>query len=123
MGFLFTAFFQISSNIVALLTASHFIPGFELTGGYRDLVLVAVILSAINILIKPILKLVLTPVIVLTLGLFVIVVNALLLRLLDIFSEPINIKGYIPLLLGTLVIGAINILINAGAKIRYRKNQ
>ncbi len=121
MGAVFPIIFQISSNIVALITAIHFIPGFEFTGNYMDLILAALFLALINTLIKPVLKLILTPLIIITLGLFVIVANALLLHLLDILSEPINIKGYLALFLGTIVIGVVNILINAGAKIRYRK--
>lgn len=121
MRFVLIIIFQIFSNIIAILAASNFIPNFSFTGNFIDLTLASLIFAAINLIIKPIAKIILTPLIIITFGLFIIVINALALHLLDLLSKPLNIQGYIPLLLGTILISVINVLINAGAKIRYRK--
>lgn len=117
-----TFFFQIFSNAIAILAAAQFIPGFHFVYNFRDLIITSAVFTAINLFVKPLLKVILTPIIIITFGLLIIFINALTLRILDIIIEPLTIQGYIPLFLATLVIGIINVLINAGAKIRYRES-
>lgn len=116
-GFIFHVF----SNTIAILAAAYFVTGFIFKGNFIDLMIVAGILTIINIFIRPILKLILGPLIVLTFGLFTIVINAVILYLLDIFSKPLIIEGYLPLLWATLITAAVNFLINLSAKFLYRK--
>lgn len=113
--------FHIFSNAVALYAAAHFIGGFLFVGNIIELVVAAAILTLINLLLKPILKLLLGPLIVLTFGLFVIVINAITLYILDIISQPLTIQGYLPLIYASLLIGLINLIINTGGKLAYRK--
>lgn len=108
--------FSIFSNLLALLAAAYLLQGFVFEGTLVDLMLVATIFTAINFLLKPILKMVLGPLIILTLGLFLIAINALTLYLLDILTVPLTIQGYTPLIVATLVIGAINIVLHLLAK-------
>lgn len=116
--------FQIFSNAVAILAAAHFIKeGFIFNGGFKDLLLTALILSVANIFLKPLLKLFLGPFIILTFGLFLIVINALILYLLDILSQPLIINGYLPLLLGAIIISLVNFIINLAAKNLYQKKE
>lgn len=113
--------FQVFSNSIAILAANHFIPGFIFTGNFVNLLFASLIFTLINLIIKPVLKLILTPFIILTFGLLIIAVNAFFLYLIDILEKTLTINGIIPLLLATLLIGLVNFLINAGAKIRYKK--
>ncbi|MCL4403851.1 phage holin family protein [Patescibacteria group bacterium] len=116
MKFVARFVFHIVSNAVALLAASYFIPGFMLTGGVVPLATAALVLTLINTFIRPILKLLLGPIVVITFGLFTIVINAALLYLLDLWSPAITIQGYLPLLLGTLIVSAVNAVLGFAAK-------
>jgi putative membrane protein len=108
--------FQICTNAFAILAAANFVSGFAFTGNFTQLLLTACLLTAINMLILPILKLIFGPIVLLTLGVFTIIINAFGLFILDKFSTPLTIGGILPLVYGTLVIGLVNLVINFGAK-------
>ncbi len=105
---------------MALLIAAQFVKGFSVSMDIPSLFIAAVILTAINLLIRPIVKLILGPLIFLTLGLIIIAINALSLFILDTVSSSITIQGILPLLLATLIIGAVNIIVAAAAKAAYK---
>jgi len=77
----------------------------------KELLIAATVLTAINLLVRPLLKLILSPVIVLTLGLGVILVNAITLYLLDYLMTSVTIVGLLPLLYATLIVSAVNLVI------------
>ncbi len=108
--------FHIFSNAIAILAAAHFITDFTFTGNFIALLIAALMLTAINLILLPILKLILSPLIVLTFGLFILILNAAALYLLDILSESLIIQGLLPLLLATLLFSVINGLITFSAK-------
>lgn len=110
------------SNLVALLAADYFVAGFEIAPGLVSYLTVAAILTLINVFIRPLIKLVLTPIIFLTLGLGIILVNALTLYLLDFFSSEITIIGITALVYAILIVSIINIVINFSAKKLYEKS-
>ena len=112
---------HLAANALAIHAANYFVPGFSFTGNFKDLALAALILTAINTFLRPIVTVFLAPFILLTLGLLSIIINATILHFLDIFQNPISIEGYTPLLLATLIVSAANILITASAKISYKK--
>lgn len=109
-----------AGNAIAILAASYFIVGFDWNGNFPELLVSAAILTAINMFLRPILKLFLGPLVALTFGLFIIVINAITLYLLDIFVKPLTIQGYTTLLLSTLLFSVINTLISSGAKLYKR---
>lgn len=104
-------------NGLGLFVATKYIPGFNAPLDWEGLIIAAAVLSAINLFIRPLLKLVLSPIIIVTLGLGIIFVNLATLYLLDYFLLSVTISGILPLLLGTLVIGAINFVMHIGSKI------
>jgi len=122
MKFISIFIFQTCSNAIAILAAANFIANFRFEGGFIPLVITSLILAAANIILKPILKMFLGPFIILTFGFFLIVINAIILYLLDIYSQPLIIDGYLPLLLGALLIGFVNFLIQFSAKRLYRES-
>lgn len=67
-------------SAVAILIAAYVLPGIEVSGFVVALIL-AVVLGAINMFIKPLLVLLTLPVTVVTFGLFLLVINALLIML------------------------------------------
>ncbi len=103
-------------NALALFVAARFIPGFTLTLTLESVAVAAGLLTVINIFIRPILKLFLTPVIILTFGIAIILLNALILWALDFFLESLMIEGIVPLLYATVLIGLVNLVIGGVAK-------
>jgi putative membrane protein len=102
----------------ALGVAAWLVPGIVLTGHNQvakveTLLIVAVIFGVINILLKPIIKTVGCAFYVLTLGLFAIVVNGLLLWLTsyiayDQLHEPFHVTGFVAAIEGALVVAVVS---------------
>ena len=103
-------------NAFALWAAATYIPGFKITSDFKQLVIIAVLLSALNLVLKPVVKLILGPVIVLTLGLGLIIVNALILFILDKLSQSITIETIPALVYSTILIGLINFVLHLATK-------
>jgi len=110
----------IAINALALWAATTYIPGFNFEPlepvSLAQLAFVFVILNAVA---KPILKLILGPIIILTLGLGLIAVNALVLKLLDFFFENLSIETISALIWSTLLIGLVNFVFHLGTKPRH----
>ena len=111
---------HVFSNTVAILAGAYFITGFIFTGDFLTLIFTAGILTIINLVIRPVLKLFLGPLVVLTFGLFLVVINAATLYILDIVSTPLIIEGYLPLLIATVLFSVVNTIITISAKSAYR---
>lgn len=104
----------------ALGVAAWLVPGIVLTGHdhlakVETLLVVAVIFGVVNILLKPIIKTVGCAFYVLTLGLFALVVNGLLLWLtsyiaFDKLHEPFHVTGFVAAVEGALVVAVISFI-------------
>lgn len=106
------------ANAVAFLTAAYVVDGF--TVGSKTLPLndnliafaaLIGVFTVITLVIRPIIKFVLSPIIVLTFGLANIAINAGILYIVDNYSAHITINGLPALLYGTLIITIINVII------------
>lgn len=93
-------------TILGLFLAAHFVSGFVVDGLYAAII-VAIILGIINITLKPIVLLIALPLQILTLGLFRFVVNAFFLWFIASFVQGFAVVGFLPALLGSLVITAV----------------
>ena len=111
----------IVANLAAVVFASYFVPEFMVTANVQGLVPLVLVLSLINLIIRPIIKIFLSPLIFITLGFFTIIINAGILFVVDIFSESLTISGLISLLMATSIISLINLLINYSALFLYRR--
>ncbi len=105
-------------NIVTLWVAALYIPGFHLMGDVREYVAIGFVFMLLNTVVKPILKFILSPLIVLTLGLGLLAINAFLLRLLDIFFKNLTIDNVSALLYATILIGVLNFIFHLGTHSR-----
>jgi len=117
MKFIGKIIFFIFVNAVAILLAAYLVENFVFQGNFTDLLIVAAILTLINVFIRPLLKLLLAPLITLTFGILAIALNASFLYLIDKFSPSIIINGLRPLFLATVIISFVNILINLLTKL------
>jgi putative membrane protein len=102
---------RIVVNALALSAAAHFVSGIDLTGSLWDILLVALVFGLVNALLKPIVVLLSLPFIVLTLGLFAFVVNALMLLVTARLSSHLSVSGLGAALLGSLVISLVSLLL------------
>lgn len=97
---------------IAVLIASYYVPGIAVASVYTALV-VALVLGIVNLVIKPVLFILTLPITILTLGLFAFVLNALMLWLVATLVKGFEVQGFIPALLGSLVIAVISSVGNA----------
>jgi len=115
---------RIGAGILGIFLAVKFVPGvslkvlpessflgFKITQFWQILVLVGGILGLINFFIKPILDKITWPLKILTLGLFSLILNMLIIWFLDIFFLELEISGIIPLFWTTLICWLINFLL------------
>lgn len=109
-------FVQLLANGAALYASQYLIDGFGITPTVEGYVKVAVMLTLVNFFIRPIIKFVFSPIIFITLGVGVIVVNALMLYMVDYILPEITISGLFPLVYATLIISVINYLLSVSAR-------
>jgi len=106
-------------NAVALLIAAYFEDGFIVMSDVPHLIPLTAILALANLTIRPVLKLIFSPVIGLTLGLFNIVISAGILYGIDIYSDSLTIDGLWALVIGAHVLGIIVTLIDYSSAVVY----
>lgn len=104
-------------NAAALWAASRLVPGITHEGGWTTLLLVALVFGVVNAVIRPILALLTCPLQILTLGLFTLVLNAILLLITGGLSQALGlgfyVNGFWAAFLGGLVISIVSILLSA----------
>jgi putative membrane protein len=105
-------------NALAFLVAAFLIPGFDLIGSLKGFFLLILIVTVIHMIVRPVIKIVFSPIIIISLGLFNIVINALILYIVDIYSRNISIDGLIALLFGTLLISVIGLFLRVSSEKR-----
>ena len=88
------------------MLAAYVVPGFHVTDFYTALI-IAVLLGIIGITLKPILVLLTLPITLLTFGLFSFIINAGILWFLASFVQGFSIDGFIPALIGGVVIAVV----------------
>lgn len=105
---------------VAVLIAGSIIPGFWV-GSLLGAFLAAVILSLLNSFVRPILVLLTLPINLLTLGLFTLVINALLMAATAKFVKEVSVDGFVSAMLGALVISIVATLLNLLVGVKKEK--
>lgn len=99
---------RLAINAGAVWLAVAMIDGLDFEGSWVALVIIAAVLAVLNAIVKPILKLLSLPFIILTLGLFLLVVNAVLLQVVVAISRATDLgldsTGFGATFLGAIVI-------------------
>ena len=100
----------------ALWATVYLVPGITFTGPLLHLVVVALVFGLVNALVRPLLVALTCPLILLTLGLFALVLNGLMLWLTSALSGALGIEfyvaGFIPAFIGGLVFGILSAILN-----------
>ena len=108
---------RILGNSVALYAAFYLVPGFVVKGGVKEFLLAGILFGLLNKIVKPPIKLITMPLIILTLGLFLVVINALMLWLVDYAFDFVAIENITALVWATIVVALVNAIISAFTKI------
>ncbi|MBP9749527.1 MAG: phage holin family protein [Candidatus Pacebacteria bacterium] len=96
--------------VLALFVASYIVPGISVDSFYTACV-VAVLLGLLNLLVRPVLMVLTLPITIITMGLFVFVLNAGLFWFVGTFVEGFVVSGFIPALFGSLVVSVASWLV------------
>ena len=103
-------------NAVALWVAAYLLNGLDFSGDLVKLILVAGVFGIVNSLLRPLLTVLTCPLIVLTLGLFTLVINALMLLVTGWLSARWNlgftVAGFWPAFWGGLVVGLVSLALS-----------
>jgi len=83
------------------------VPGVTVQEGVSSYVVIALVFALVNLLVRPVLKLLSFPLLLLTLGLFLIVINAALFGLTALLTDRLELDGIAPAVIGSLVISAV----------------
>ncbi|MDH3266835.1 MAG: phage holin family protein [Gammaproteobacteria bacterium] len=90
-------------TMLGLLLASAIVPGVEIEGT-GSVILAAVLLAAVNAIVRPIAVLLTLPITILTLGLFLLVINAGMFGLVAAMLDNFAVAGFGSALLGALIV-------------------
>ena len=113
---------RLVANAAALAIATWLLSGITLTASSTGnkigvLLVVALIFGIVNAIVKPIFKVVTAPVVLLTLGLFLLVINALMLLLTSWISSQAglgwHVSGFGTAVLGSIIVSIVSFVLNA----------
>jgi putative membrane protein len=98
-------------SAVILLIISRMVSGFELDS-FGSAVIAALIIGVVNAIVRPLLAFLTLPLIIVTLGLFLFVLNALMLKLASALVPGFRIRGFMPAIWGALLLAIANLVID-----------
>jgi putative membrane protein len=99
------------ATAISLLITAWIVPGLVITG-FTAAAIGAIVLGLVNAIVKPILILFTLPLTILTLGLFLFVINAIAFGLVGYFTPGFDVAGFFPALFGSIVLSLVSGLIN-----------
>ena len=99
-------------NTLAVLIADFVLPGIH-ADNWRDLLLASLMLGVLNTVVRPIIMLFALPLLILTLGLFMLVINAALLLLVGRIVNGFTVENFGSAVLGAIIISVISLLLNS----------
>jgi putative membrane protein len=103
---------RILANALAIYLAAYFIQGVTVSGDWKIFLLCGLVLSLINMIAKPILKLISLPLLLITFGLFSLVINILTIWLLTKFVSQLAITGLTAFIFTTIIVSIVNWLVS-----------
>ena len=96
---------------VAIGLTAWLLPGVEINGGFGSLLVISAVFGFVNAIIGTIVKLLTLPLTVMTLGLFALVVNALMLLITDWWVDRLDVDGFLTALLATVLISLFSTIL------------
>lgn len=108
---------RVLTNAAALWAATRLVPGVRFTGDWWLILGVGLVFGVLNLLVRPVLKLLTFPLLLLSLGLFTFVLNAVMLWLTSLASDALDlgfhVDGFVAAFLGALVVSVVSLAVSA----------
>lgn len=95
-------------NIVAILLIAYLLPGIIWVKGLGSAIWAALLLGLVNAILRPILVLLTLPLTILTFGLFLLVINGLMLALVAFLIPGFFVNGFLGAILGSILISLVS---------------
>ena len=116
---------QLLINAAALWVAIQLVDGIDHTGSWWSLMCVALVFGVLNASVRPLLKLLSLPILILTLGLFIFIINALMLRLTSWVSGLLglgfHVEGFWAAFFGGLIVSIVSLMLSVFTGARKMK--
>jgi len=97
-------------SALSLVIVAHVVPGFDVTG-FGAALIAAVVIGLVNATVGSVLKILTFPLTLMTLGVFWIVINALMLKLAAALVTGFTIRGFLPAFFGAIVLSLVNVFL------------
>jgi putative membrane protein len=107
-----------ATNIAALFVAAAIVPAIDFAGDFWVLVLAGLVFGLVNLVVRPLVILLALPAVILTLGIALLLVNALMLYLTDVIVGPFEVGGFWSALAGALIVWLVNMVLHGLARER-----
>lgn len=95
-------------NAAALWVAAAIVGGVELSSSWGGVILVGALFGVVNAFLKPLAIFLSLPAILLTLGFFILIVNAVMLSITAAITDHLNVDGFGSAILGAVVVSAVS---------------
>lgn len=112
MGFIL----KLLVTALAVFVADYFLDGVHINDDVKTVIIVAIVLALLNTFVKPILVLLTIPVTIITLGLFLLVINALMVLWADSLIGGFEVDGWWSALLFSLIVSIVSAILNGLAR-------
>ena len=99
-------------SALSLVIVAHIVPGFSVRG-FGSALIAALVVGLVNATLGFFLKVLTLPLTFLTLGLFLIVINALMLKLAAALVPGFSVQGFLPALLGAIVLSVVSFVLKS----------
>jgi putative membrane protein len=100
---------------IALMVVSRIVPGFVVTGLVPALI-ASVVIGLLNATVGLVLKIVTFPISIITLGIFLLVINGLMILMASSVVPGFHVRGFVPAFWGAVVLALLGMLIKAIVK-------
>lgn len=108
---------RILGNVIALYVATMIVPGFLVSGSWKQFLIAGLVLALLNIVVRPVIKIISFPLVLLTLGLFTAIINILMLWILDYLVSFVTIDGFLALIGATIIVSIVNLFFSLISKV------
>ncbi len=99
-------------SALALLAVTYLYPGVQVSS-FTSALIAAAVIGLLNMIVRPVLVVLTLPVTIVTLGLFLFVINALLFWAASGLLQGFNVNGFVAALIGSLIYSALGLVIEA----------
>jgi putative membrane protein len=103
--------FRCILNLLGLWVASKVLSGLDYNDQWITLIIASIILSLVNALIKPFVMILSLPALLLSLGVFTLIINGAMLYIVHLVYKPFEINSFSTAILAGIIIGLINYIL------------